>query len=72
MGLVGVSARAGLIGWFVYTGRAQLETASVFAGLLTVILIGLVMEGVIFRTLARTTVQRRGPGTDTAPAATSP
>ncbi len=40
--------------------RAQLETASVFAGLLTVILIGLVVEGVIFRTLTRITVQRWG------------
>ncbi|MEH0888683.1 ABC transporter permease, partial [Enterobacter sp. UNJFSC 003] len=56
----GVSARSGGIGWFIYTSRAQLETASVFAGLLTVILIGLLVEGVIFRTLTRFTVQRWG------------
>jgi NitT/TauT family transport system permease protein len=56
----GVSARSGGIGWFIYTNRAQLETASVFAGLLTVIVIGLVVEGVIFRTLTRITVQRWG------------
>lgn len=56
----GVSARSGGLGWFIYTSRAQLETASVFAGLLTVILIGLVIEGVIFRTLTRITVQRWG------------
>ncbi|MBW5440174.1 ABC transporter permease [Bradyrhizobium canariense] len=56
----GVSARSGGIGWFIYTNRAQLETASVFAGLLTVILIGLLVEGVIFRTLTRITVQRWG------------
>jgi NitT/TauT family transport system permease protein len=56
----GVSARSGGIGWFIYTSRAQLETASVFAGLLTVILIGLIVEGVIFRTLTRLTVQRWG------------
>lgn len=56
----GVSARSGGLGWFIYTNRAQLETASVFAGLLTVILIGLVVEGVIFRTLTRITVQRWG------------
>jgi len=56
----GVSARSGGLGWFIYTSRAQLETASVFAGLLTVILIGLVVEGVIFRTLTRITVQRWG------------
>lgn len=56
----GVSARSGGLGWFIYTSRAQLETASVFAGLLTVILIGLLVEGVIFRTLTRITVQRWG------------
>lgn len=56
----GVSARSGGLGWFIYTSRAQLETASVFAGLLTVILIGLIVEGVIFRTLTRITVQRWG------------
>ena len=56
----GVSARSGGLGWFIYTNRAQLETASVFAGLLTVILIGLVVEGLIFRTIARVTVQRWG------------
>lgn len=56
----GVSARSGGLGWFIYTNRAQLETASVFAGLLTVILIGLIVEGVIFRTLTTITVQRWG------------
>ncbi|MCK1351319.1 ABC transporter permease [Bradyrhizobium sp. CW7] len=56
----GVSARSGGIGWFIYTSRAQLETASVFAGLLSVILIGLLVEGVIFRSLTRITVQRWG------------
>ncbi|MCS3451241.1 MULTISPECIES: ABC transporter permease [Bradyrhizobium] len=56
----GVSARSGGIGWFIYTSRAQLETASVFAGLLTVILIGLLVEDVIFRSLTRITVQRWG------------
>jgi NitT/TauT family transport system permease protein len=56
----GVSARSGGLGWFIYTNRAQLETASVFAGLLTVILIGLVVEGLIFRTIAKVTVQRWG------------
>jgi NitT/TauT family transport system permease protein len=40
----GVSARSGGLGRFIYTSRAQLETANVFAGLLTVILIGLIVE----------------------------
>ncbi|HEY0331216.1 MAG TPA: ABC transporter permease [Rhodopseudomonas sp.] len=56
----GVSARSGGLGWFIYTNRAQLETASVFAGLLTVILIGLVVEGLIFRSVSKLTVERWG------------
>ena len=56
----GVSARSGGLGWFIYTNRAQLETASVFAGLLTVILIGLLVEGVIFNTISKLTVERWG------------
>ncbi|MEP9375909.1 ABC transporter permease [Aquabacter sp. CN5-332] len=56
----GASARSGGLGWFIFTNRAQLETANVFAGLLAVILIGLVVETVIFATLSRVTVQRWG------------
>ncbi len=40
--------------------RNSLETPSVFAGLLTVILIGLVVESVIFRTIENMTVRRWG------------
>lgn len=56
----GASARSGGLGWFIYTNRAQLETDSVFAGLLTVILIGLVVEELIFRTISRLTIEQWG------------
>ncbi|WP_247657612.1 ABC transporter permease [Aquabacter sp. L1I39] len=56
----GASARSGGLGWFIFTNRAQLDTANVFAGLLAVILIGLVVETVIFATLTRLTVRRWG------------
>ena len=56
----GVSARSGGLGWYIYVNRAQLETPNVFAGLLTVIIIGLVIEGLLFRTLAKITVNRWG------------
>ena len=45
----GASSRSGGLGWFIFENRNQLETASVFAGLFTVILIGLFVESVIFR-----------------------
>ena len=56
----GVSSRSGGLGWFIYENRAQLETPKVFAGLLTVILIGLLVETIIFRTVENLTVRRWG------------
>ena len=56
----GVSSGQGSLGWFIYENRNNLETANVFAGLLCVILIGLFVESVIFRTIERRTVRRWG------------
>src|SRR6202023_1100876 len=47
----GVSSGSGGLGWFIFENRNQLETANVFAGLFTVIIIGLVVEGVVFRSI---------------------
>jgi NitT/TauT family transport system permease protein len=56
----GVSSGSGGLGWFIYENKNQLEIPSVFAGLLTVIVIGLVVENVIFRTVEMRTVRRWG------------
>jgi NitT/TauT family transport system permease protein len=56
----GVSSGSGGLGWFIFENRNQLETPSVFAGLFTVIIIGLLVESVIFRTLENATVRRWG------------
>jgi NitT/TauT family transport system permease protein len=56
----GVSSRSGGLGWYIFEARAELLTAQVFAGLLTVILIGLFVESVIFRAIEARTVQRWG------------
>jgi NitT/TauT family transport system permease protein len=56
----GASSRSGGLGWFIFENRNQLETANVFAGLLTVILIGLFVESVIFRAIENVTVRRWG------------
>jgi NitT/TauT family transport system permease protein len=56
----GVSSGSGGLGWFIFENKNQLETASVFAGLLTVILIGLGVENLIFRTIERATIHRWG------------
>ena len=56
----GVSSGSGGLGWFIFENRNQLETPSVFAGLFAVILIGLVVESVVFRTVENATVRRWG------------
>jgi NitT/TauT family transport system permease protein len=56
----GVSSRSGGLGWFIFENRNQLETAAVFAGLTTVIIIGLLVESVIFRTIETHTVRKWG------------
>jgi NitT/TauT family transport system permease protein len=56
----GVSSGSGGLGWFIYENKNQLEIPSVFAGLLTVILIGLFVENFIFRVIEQRTVCRWG------------
>lgn len=56
----GVSSGSGGLGWFIYERKNQLDIAAVFAGLLTVILIGLFVEGVLFRWVENRTVRRWG------------
>jgi NitT/TauT family transport system permease protein len=56
----GVTTGTGGLGWFIYQARNQLALPDVFAGLLTVAAIGLVVEGVIFRTVDAVTVRRWG------------
>jgi NitT/TauT family transport system permease protein len=56
----GVSSGSGGLGWFIYENKNQLEIPNVFAGLLTVIVIGLVVENVIFRTIEARTVRKWG------------
>jgi NitT/TauT family transport system permease protein len=56
----GTTSRSGGLGWYIYQNRNELETPSVFAGLFVVIVIGLIVESLIFRTLENRTVRRWG------------
>ena len=56
----GVSSGQGGIGWFIYEKKSLLEMPAVFAGLLTVIAIGLAVEAGLFRPLEARTVGRWG------------
>jgi NitT/TauT family transport system permease protein len=56
----GVSSGSGGLGWFIYENKNQLEIPNVFAGLFTVIVIGLIVENVVFRVVEARTVRRWG------------
>ena len=59
----GVAGSQGGLGWFIYQNRFEMNTDLVFAGLLTVILIGLLVENLLFKWLERRTVLRWGMAT---------
>lgn len=56
----GVSSGKGGLGWYIFQNRNELYTDKVFAGLVMVILIGLLVETVVFQTLERLTIRRWG------------
>jgi NitT/TauT family transport system permease protein len=56
----GVSSGSGGLGWFIYEHKNNLDIPSVFAGLFTVIIIGLLVENLIFRLIEQHTVQKWG------------
>ena len=56
----GVASGKGGLGWFIYESRTVLDIPAVFAGLLTVIVIGLAVENLGFRLIERRTVRMWG------------
>ena len=56
----GATTGSGGLGWFIFEARNLLDTASVFAGLISVVVIGLVVENVVFRSIERSTVRKWG------------
>jgi len=51
---------SGGLGWFIFANQMDLRIPYVFAGLLTVILVGVLMESIVFRSLENRTVIRWG------------
>ena len=56
----GTSSGSGGLGWYIFENRNELYTDRVFAGLAAVIVIGLLIEHLVFDTLERITVRRWG------------
>lgn len=58
--IFGVNSGGGGIGWFIYERKNQLEIPDVFAGLLTIIIIGLLVDTLVFRFIENNTVRKWG------------
>ena len=56
----GVASGKGGLGWYIFESKNQLDIPEVFAGLLMIIMIGLLVENVIFRSIELRTVRRWG------------
>lgn len=56
----GATAGGGGLGWYVFENKNILEIPSVFAGLLTVIIVGLLIDNFVFRVIERRTLTRWG------------
>ena len=56
----GATSGKGGLGWYIFQNRNELYTDKVFAGLAMVIIIGLLVENLVFNTLERMTVKKWG------------
>jgi NitT/TauT family transport system permease protein len=56
----GASSGKGGLGWYIFQNRNELYTDRVFAGLVAVIIIGLLVEHLVFDTVERLTVRKWG------------
>ena len=58
--IFGAVAAYGGIGWFLHTRRVFMDTAGLFAGILVVMLVGSLVERVVFGLVERSTIVRWG------------
>jgi NitT/TauT family transport system permease protein len=56
----GTTSGKGGLGWYIFQSRNELYTDKVFAGLAMVILIGLLVENIVFQTAEKVTIRRWG------------
>ena len=56
----GASSGSGGLGWYIFQNKNMLDIPNVFAGLLTVIIFGLLVENLIFSTVEKKTINRWG------------
>jgi len=56
----GTTSGSGGLGWFIYENKNLLDIPAVFAGLFSVIIIGLLVENLVFNTVEQRTIRKWG------------
>jgi NitT/TauT family transport system permease protein len=56
----GTTSGQGGLGWYIFEAKNLLDIPEVFGGLLSIILIGLFIENIVFRSIEARTVRRWG------------
>jgi NitT/TauT family transport system permease protein len=56
----GTTSGSGGLGWFIYENKNTLDIPAVFAGLFSVIIIGLLVENLVFNTVEVRTIRKWG------------
>jgi NitT/TauT family transport system permease protein len=56
----GTTSGSGGLGWFIYENKNTLDISAVFAGLFSVIIIGLLVENIVFNTVEQRTIRKWG------------
>ena len=58
--MFGAASGKGGLGWYIFENKNELEIPNVFAGLLTVIAIGLIVDSLVFGQIEKRTLRRWG------------
>ena len=58
--IFGVSGAVGGLGWFIYVKRYQMDTAGTFAALVVIMIIGILIEHLLFNSLEKHTIRKWG------------
>jgi len=58
--IFGTTSKGAGIGWFIFIKRVNIDIAGVFAALLVIVLIGIIVEYLVFNTIEKQTVKKWG------------
>ena len=58
--IFGTTSKGAGIGWFIFIKRVNLDIAGVFAALLVIVLIGVVVEYLVFHVVEKQTIRKWG------------